>query len=178
MPPVPPSGIATLTEPRDELAVRRARDWRRGGLVALLVIVLAGLTGVLGVRSATTTSQAGPYTLSVRHAQVVRAGIAAPFHVRVESEDGFTGPVRLAVSAELFERFDFQNFYPNPSLETSTDEFVYYEFDPPPGNTFQLNLDARTAPDQNGSTAVYRVRLLDSSDRQLVTVSFRMWVAP
>ncbi|MDQ1665488.1 MAG: hypothetical protein QOH75_1519 [Actinomycetota bacterium] len=96
----------------------------------------------------------------------------------VRHPGGFTEPIRLAVSADLLERFDFQNFYPNPSKETATGTFVYYEFDPPPGDTFRLSLDARTAPDQNGSTQVYRTRLLAPDGAELVGVSFRMWVAP
>jgi hypothetical protein len=175
---VPAADVPTLEEPRDEPAVRRARNGRRVGLVALLVVVVAGLTGLLGVRSATTTGEAAGYTLSVHHATVVRAGIAAPFHVTVRHPGGFNEPIRVAVSADLLERFDFQNFYPNPSKETATGTFVHYEFDPPPGDTFRLSLDARTAPDQNGSTQVYRTRLLAPGGAELVGVSFRMWVAP
>jgi hypothetical protein len=54
---------------------------------------------------------------------------------------------------------------------------VYYEFDPPPGDVFELNLDARTAPDQNGSTTVYRTALI-LKDRPVTDVSFRLWVMP
>jgi len=174
---MPTREVRTLEGPRDEGAVRRARNHRRTGLVVLLVIVLAGLTGLLGIRSTTDTSTGGGYLLAVHHAQVTRAGIAVPFHVRVEHAGGFSEPIRIAVSASLLERFDFQNFYPNPSKETASDSFVYYEFDPPPGDVFELSLDARTAPDQNGSTARYQVRLLDGSTA-LTSVGFRMWVVP
>jgi hypothetical protein len=175
---VPAPDIATLQQPRDAPAVRRARNWRRAGLSVLLLFVVAGLVGLFGVRSATTTARGAGYTLAVHHAQVVRAGVAISFHVEVTHPGGFGGPVRLAISSDLFERFDFQNFYPNPSKETADSRYVYYEFDPPSGDSFRLSLDARTAPDQNGSTEVYRTRLLDSSDRPLVSVRFRMWVAP
>jgi hypothetical protein len=169
--------ISTLTHPRDEPAVRRARNLRRAGVSVLAVVVLAGLGGLFGLRSAWTSRSTDGYTLAVHHAQVTRAGIAVPFQVRVHHPGGFTGPLTLAVSRTLLERFDFQNFYPNPSKETASEDYVYYEFDPPPGDEFQLNLDARTAPDQNGSTEVYRTALV-IDDRPVTELAFRMWVVP
>jgi len=171
-------GVGTVVDARDERAVRRARNWRRVGLGMLGTVVVLGLTGLLGVRSATSTARSPDgYELTVRHAQVTRAGIAVPFHVTVRRPGGFDGPITLSVSAALFERFDFQNFYPNPSSETASGDQLVYEFDPPPGDTFRLSIDARTAPDQNGSTAVYRTALL-VDDQAVADVSFRMTVVP
>ncbi|MGZ4603525.1 MAG: hypothetical protein ACXV0U_07990 [Kineosporiaceae bacterium] len=174
---MPAVEVTTLTHPRDVGAVRRARNSRRLGLTVLAAIVLAGLVGLFGIRHATVSRSADGYTLSVRHAQVTRAGIAAPFQVRVHHAGGFARPLTLVLSRTLLERFDFQNFYPNPSKETASDQYVYYDFDPPPGDDFQLNLDARTAPDQRGSTAVYWTALV-IDDRPVTGVEFRMWVAP
>lgn len=169
--------MATLEEERDERAVRRARDARRAGLTVLLLVVVAGLAGLMGIRSATATDSGAGSVLSVTHAQVTRAGIAVPLHVQVRRPAGFEGPIRLAISEALLERFDFQNFYPNPSAETADGRWLRYEFDPPPGTTFRLSLDARTAPDQNGSIGRYEVRLLDGS-QVAARVSFRMVVVP
>jgi len=172
------TGLRTLEEPRDEPAVRRARNFRRVGLGLVALAVLAGLAGLLGIRTATTSDSGGGSRLEVKHAQVTRAGIAVPLHVRVAHPGGFAGPVRLAISADLVERFDFQNFYPNPSKETSDGRFLTYEFDPPSGDRFEMSLDARTAPDQNGSWGTYEVRLLDPDDTVTASVSFRMVVVP
>jgi len=169
--------VATLPGARGEASVRRARTARRAGLILLGLIVAAGLSGLLGIRSATVSAQADGYELRVTHPQVTRAGIAIPFHVRVTRPGGFDGPLMLAISEGLLERFDFQNFYPNPSAETASPDYVYYEFDPPPGDVFELNLDARTAPDQNGSTTVYRTALI-VDDAPVTDVSFRVWVVP
>lgn len=169
--------ISTLVDPRDATAVSRARAGRRAGLTALGLVILLGAAGLLGVRSTTSSATANGWSLRVEHAQVTRAGVAAPFHVTVEHEGGFDGPVTLSVSSSLLERFDFQNFYPNPAGETATADDLLYEFDPPPGDVLRLSLDARTAPDQNGSTGVYRTALL--VDGQVVAqVRFRMWVVP
>ena len=172
-----PGPIRTLEEHRDERAVRRARNARRAGLTALLLVVVAGLAGLLGIRSATATARGDGSVLSVTHAQVTRAGIAVPLHVEVRRAAGFDGPLEIAVSASLLERFDFQNFYPNPSKETADGHWLRYEFDPPPGRVFRLSLDARTSPDQNGSADRYQVRLLDGPT-VAAEVSFRMVVVP
>lgn len=170
--------VATLVDPRDVRAARRSRDSRRVGLVVLGLVVLLGLSGALGVRSSTSSARsADGWSLDVRHPQVTRAGIAAPFHVVVRHPGGFAGPFTLSISSRLMERFDFQNFYPNPASETATAGRLLYEFDPPPGDTFRLNLDARTAPDQNGSTEVYRTAVVVDG-RTVAEVSFRMWVVP
>ena len=169
--------VPTLEETRDEHAVRRARNYRRVGLVAVSFVVLAGLVGLLGIRTATATASGDGYLLTVRHAQVTRAGLAVPMHVRVTHPGGFSGPITIAISSQLLERFDFQNFYPNPSKETASANFLFYEFDPPPGEVFQLNVDARTSPDQNGSADRYQVRLMEGS-LPVATVDFRMWVTP
>jgi hypothetical protein len=169
--------VLTLEEERDERAVRQARNYRRAGLTVLLVLVLAGLAGLLGIRSATETSTGDGSVLRVSHAQVTRAGVAVPFHVEVDRPGGFDGAIRLAVSAELLERFDFQNFYPNPSKETSDGRFLVYEFDPPTGDRFRVSLDSRTAPDQNGSWGRYQVRLMDGT-AVTARIRFRMLVVP
>ena len=140
-------------------------------------LVLAGLVGLLGVRSATVSGSGGGYTMSVRHAQVTRAGVAVPFHVRVTRSGGFDRPLTLSISEDMLERFDFQNWYPNPSKETTSGGMVLYEFEAPPGNVFELDLDARTAPDQNGSTSVYRTMLVIDG-QPMIDLSFRLSVAP
>ena len=171
------TSVHTDVDLRDDRGARDTRTWRRLGLAALVLLLLLALAGVFGIRSATTSEKSQGRTLTVDHLVVTRAGIALPFHVRVEHDGGITGTFTLRISRELFEHFDFQNFYPNPAKETGSRDFVFYEFDPPPGDTFKLDLDARTAPDQNGSTDVYEVALI-VDDAVVTTVDFRMWVAP
>jgi len=61
------TGLRTLEEPRDEPAVRRARNFRRVGLGLVALAVLAGLAGLLGIRTATTSDSGGVHTNSNIH---------------------------------------------------------------------------------------------------------------
>jgi hypothetical protein len=173
----PVESVKTLPHHLRPEQVRNARNLRRAGLVLLVLVIVLALLSVLGARTATTAASGSGYTLSVTHAVVTRPAIPTAFRMDVFHPGGFDGPVTLAVSRLMFERFDFQNWYPNPSTETGSDEFVYYEFDPPPGDRLRISLDARTAPDQNGSLDRFGVALV--VDGQPITeVGFRMTVLP
>jgi hypothetical protein len=107
--------IPTLPAHREPERSRRARNIRRVGIVALTIFVLAGLLGYFGPRSSAVSASGGGYQLDVRYAQVTRSGLVAPLRVRVLHVGGFDEPITLAFSKDIFDRFDFQNWYPNPS---------------------------------------------------------------
>ncbi len=69
--------------------------------------------------------------MTVEYPAITRSGVPAPFRVRIERQQAFTGPVRIAVSDSFYEEFDFQNWYPNPATEIGEIDRVVYEFDPP-----------------------------------------------
>lgn len=174
---MPDQPVATLPDYRSREQVRRARNLRRVGLGALYVVLLLGLASVLGVRTGHVSATQAGYRLTVDYPQVTRAGLAVPLHIRLDAPAPITEPVTLEVSRGLWERFDFQNYYPNPSAETADADVVSLEFDPPDAPVFTMSLDARTAPDQNGGTGRYRIAALDGST-VLAAVDFRLWVVP
>ena len=63
-------------------ATARSRT-KRGFLALLLVFVLAGLAGLLGVRTTTASDDAEGWSSHLRHAQVARAGLDVPWEVTV-----------------------------------------------------------------------------------------------
>ncbi|WP_426563775.1 hypothetical protein ACPPVT_21070 [Angustibacter sp. McL0619] len=139
-------GPETLPNARDLTASRGSLRWRRAALALLAVIVLAGATGLLGVRSTTTTASAHGYTASFTHAAVARAGWDVPWRLRIRHPGGFDGPVTVAVTGRSFDIFETQRFWPEPSAETRGGEFVYLTFDPPPGDTLLIDYDAYVQP--------------------------------
>jgi hypothetical protein len=169
--------IPTLPAHREPERSRRARNIRRVGIVALTIFVLAGLLGYFGPRSSAVSASGGGYQIDVRYAQVTRSGLVAPLRVRVLHAGGFDEPITLAFSKDIFDRFDFQNWYPNPSAETAGPLRLEYEFDPPPGDAFELTLDVRVGPTQPPSAHRYWVAVV-SDDNEVARVNFRMVVMP
>lgn len=153
------------------------RWWVRAGLLLMVVVVVAGATGLLGTRTATTRATAGEKVITVTYPAISRSGQPSPLHVRVTSVGGFDGPVRIGLCDDLFDHFDFQNWYPNPSKETGDTDRLVYEFDPPAGETFEVSLDARSAPGQFGGIEDCRISLLEK-DAEAASVTFHSWRMP
>jgi hypothetical protein len=125
----------------------RLATWsRRGFLVVLLVFVLAGLGGLLGVRTATETDDANGYRLSLHHATTARAGLDVPWQVTVTLEGGFGKDVSLAVTGDYFDIYETQGFTPEPSDATRDGDTLYLTFAAPPGDTFVVSYDAYIQP--------------------------------
>lgn len=170
--------VATLPAARSRAHARRGSILRRVGMGVLCLFLLAGVTGQLGVRTASVRDLGGEVDLTVHHAAVTRAGLATPYRVVVARPGGFDEPIHIAVERGLFDRFDFQNFYPLPAKETADPRWVRYEFDPPPGDALQWNFDVRTGPNQTGSYSHYRVRVVDTDGQVLAEVRHSLLVVP
>jgi hypothetical protein len=153
------------------------RWWMRAGLLVMFLVVLAGATGLLGTRTATTRTTAGDKVLMLTYPAISRSGQPSPLDIRVISAGGFDGPIRIALCDDLFDHLDFQNWYPNPSKETGDATRLVYEFDPPDGDTFEVSLDARSAPGQFGGIEDCKVALLDK-DVEVASTTFHSWRMP
>lgn len=158
---------------------RPAARWARwAGQGLLVAIVLAAALGLLGARTAEQSVESGSWRLAVEHAQITRAGQPSPLHLRIEALAGFGKTVQVRLCDELFDDLDFQNWYPNPTAETSSPPHVVYEFDPPPrGDVLEVSLDARTAPGQFGEVDDCEVSVL-VEDEPVVSAKFTVWRLP
>jgi hypothetical protein len=167
---------STLGDVRDEGGNRPGRLARRVAMAALTLFVAAGLVGVFGVRTSTVSGSSGGYELTVDYPRVARAGLDTLWRVTVRHEGGFDGPITLATSADWFDIFETQGFYPGPSDETADAGRVIQTFTEPAGDTFVLTFDAYVQPaSQQGRTARTAV-VVDGRD--VVSVSWRTWLAP
>lgn len=155
----------------------RASVWgRRVFIVLMLLFVIAGVTGLLGTRSATKTATEGDYTVSVQYARIARAGLDVPWQVTVTRAGGFSGPITLAVSAQYFDIFESQGFSPEPSDETATGDTLYLTFDKPPGDTLQVSYDIYVQPSsQEGHSGQVSVI---AGGRPVATVGFTTTLVP
>ena len=171
--------IPTL-EGLEDTAHGRGAIWaRRAFLLALAAFVLAGLLGLLGVHTTTTSSASGGWTVSVRHASIARAGLDVPWQVTVRHPGGFGDEVTLAVTGSYFDIFETQGFSPAATEETRDADTWYLTFTAPPGETFVVSYDAYIQPAaQRGQAGT--VTVLDGGPEAaaVATVDFRTRLLP
>lgn len=147
------------------------------GLVGVLVV--AALSGLLGVTTTTTAAEGGGYRIEVRHATVTRPGLATPFGVNLTRLDGEALPatVTLRVDAEYLSIFDENGLDPGPASAYADGQGVEWTFEIPAGaRELAVDLDARLEPAvqarrQHGSVALI-------GDEPVVVAEFTTWVLP
>lgn len=164
-------GVETRPEGRHGLWSRRVF------LVALALFVGAGLLGLLGVRTTTTTASSEGYTLSLEHATIARAGLDVPFAVELTHPGGFDESIVLAVTGDYFDIYETQGFAPEPSRQVRDADMLYLTFDAPKGDVFRFSYDAYIQPSsQRGRSG--EVSLLTSSGEERITIPFRTRLLP
>lgn len=169
---MPRSSLANTT-----LGNSRAAVWgRRLFLTLILLLVIAGATGLLGVRSATRSASGGGYSLSLQYARIARPGLDVPWQLTVTHPGGFSGPITLAMTAAYFDIFESQGVSPQPTSETSSDQTLYLTFSKPPGDVLQVSYDIYVQPaSQRGRSG--SVSVLDHGV-PAATVSFSTTLMP
>lgn len=168
--------VPTAPEESNLRRSRRARTARRIFMSIVAVVVAAGLAGWLGVRTATVTAAGAGYDLTVTYAKVARPGLAAPWSLEVRRPGGFDGPITISTSSSYLDLFDENGFDPQPTTSTATTDDVIWEFEPPPGDTLSVSLDARIEPGiqwaRSGETSVVE------DGQPAVTARYKTWIAP
>jgi hypothetical protein len=171
-----PDGDSTLRDLRSMEDERSGVLGRRIAIALLTLVVVAGATGWLGVRSWTARAEGSGYELTLTYPRVARSGLDVAWNLRLEHPGGFDGPFTIAVSADYFDIFEFQGMYPSPSDETADANFVYLTFAPPEGDVFTVSLDTYVQPSsQIGRDAVVKAIVNGSTVAQ---VSYSTWLVP
>lgn len=157
--------------------LRRAMWGRRLLILLLVLVVVAGLIGLLGVRTRTAEASGGGYTLQVHYASIARPGVSVPFSIEVTSDDGFDGPIELAVSASYLDTLDVHTMSPEPSSSTADDAFVVMQFDPPNGDVLEVSWSAQVDPsaDMGGRDATIAVL---EEDTPVTSLSISTFLLP
>jgi hypothetical protein len=138
----------------------RGRNLRRIGIVLVAAFVAMGTAGAFGQRTSSVSATGGGYRLTVDYPSVVRPGLPVRWNVTVQSAAGFRDPIQIAVSRHYFDLFDLNSFRPDASSSTSTGDLVVYTFEPPPGDTFTMAMDASVeAGEHLGLDAVTALRV-------------------
>jgi len=148
----------------------------RATLTVLALVVLAGAVGLLGVHTTTSSASGDGYRLSVDYPRTARAGLDVTWRVTVDSPAGFDQDVRLAVTADYFDIYESQGWFPEPDAQTRDEEMLYLTFAKPPSDRFVVTFDAYVQPSsQLGRDA--RIALLVDG-REVAAVDIDTWLAP
>lgn len=146
----------------------------RGGLALL---VLAGLTGFLGVHTTTAHAAGDGYGLSLRYATIARAGLDVPWEVTVTHDGGFGDTITLAVTGDYFDIYETQGFTPDASKAVRNGSTLYLTFDAPGDDTFVVSYDAYIQPSsQQGRSGTLGV--VDPDGRTVTQLDFRTRLLP
>jgi hypothetical protein len=156
--------------------LRRARSGRRVILAAVIGFLLVGMANLLGVRQETVSATGGGYRLSVTYTSVTRPGLVTPWSLTVEHPGGFDGPITVAATQSYFDLFDHNVFYPDLAKSTASDGRLILEFDPPPGDTLTVLMDARMEPTEQLSQAAATSVLVNGEP--VATVHYKTRVVP
>jgi hypothetical protein len=151
--------------------------WAGRVTLALLgVVVLAGAAGALGVHTTTASDASEGYRLTVDYPRTARAGLDVTWQVTVDSESGFDQDVRLAVTADYFDIYETQGFFPEPDSQTRDGRLLYLTFAKPPGDRLVVGYDAYVQPSSQVGTDA-QVSLI-VGDRPVASVDIDTWLAP
>jgi hypothetical protein len=167
------------TVPRDALShdeAKKFRALRRVFVGALVLVLLIGTLGLLGVRTATVSTAAQGYELTVTYAQVTRPGLATPFAIEVTNDGGFDSGFTLETTSSFLDSFDENGLDPEPVETMSDGEWTSWSFDAPDANVFEFSFDARLEPAVQWKRPGTTRLLID--DRVVAEVSYTMWVMP
>jgi hypothetical protein len=155
----------------------RAGLWTgRAALALVACVVLAGVAGLLGVRTETVEAGGSGYTISLDYPRSARAGLDVVWTATISRQGGFEGPVTLAVTGDYFDIFETQGLFPEPDSQTRDADSLYLTFAKPPNDTLVVSYDAYVQPasqiGRDGTLAV-----VADGDR-VAAVDFRTWLAP
>lgn len=145
--------------------------------MVLSAFLLAGVLGLLGVRTGAVRAEGGGYELEVRYAKVARPGLSVPWAVTIRHPGGFDGRVTLATNSSYFDLFDENSFDPDPESTTSDGERLIWEFETPEsGDTMEVSLDTRVGPNIQWGTSGTSAILEDGEP--VVQVTYRTTILP
>jgi hypothetical protein len=152
------------------------RRGSRTALAVLALVVLLGATSMLGVHTSQAHSSRAGYTLELEYPRVARAGLDVDWELTVTHEGGFGKNLVIRLSAQQFDIYEHQAFYPSPDTETRDGNDLILTFVAPPGTTFVLGFDAYVQPSsqlgRDGSITVV------DHGAAVASLSYTTWLVP
>ena len=173
------STVPTLEDVVSTRLSRRARSFRRVGLVALLAIVVAACMGLLGPASGNTAKE-GPAgeQVEIEFPSPTRPGLDSKVRVKLTPAGRMTEEVVLTIDQEMYDVLGLHQVVPEPRHQQSDGNGrVSLTFDPPEDRTLSVTFTGRTPTQQLPGS--YRFDMdVGAPGSEVVVTSFRTWVLP
>jgi hypothetical protein len=160
----------------DAPRLRLARNFRRGGIAGLLILLALGLAGAFDPKEDEVSAKGRDLDLQVSFPERLRGGLESSLELELSRPGGFASPVEVAVTRDWLGLFDLGSIDPQPASETGDPERVIWSFEPPPGDALEVTVNLTLRPAvRSGEQAT--VAVLDEG-RELATTRFETSVVP
>lgn len=178
-----------MNEPADDLSsrvpvlegvagpqqARRARNYRRVGVVVLAVVVVLACLGWLGPKDGSATGTAGSTSVTVTYPQITRSGVDTAIEVAIEREGA--GPVRIELPASAVDEFGLQTYVPAPASQAVRGDTLVVTFEGLPAGEVTLRLLGRM-PTRATLGRFTHPLLVAAGSPEPLEVDLRTWVLP
>jgi hypothetical protein len=156
--------------------LRRARAFRRAGIVGLVILVVLGLSGVLGYRTGSVAASGGGYELRLSYPAIGRPGVPVQWILHIHRDAGLPKQLTIGTSLGYFDILDMNDVEPQVSSATSAAGRVLWSFQTPGGTDMTILVDAFVSVNAHrGATATTAVM---QNGRPVAQVTYETWVAP
>lgn len=177
-----------MNEPEDDLSsrvpvlqgvarpqeARRARNYRRVGVVVLAIVVVVSCLGWLGPRDGSATATAGSATVTVTYPQITRSGVDTAIEVAIEREGA--GPVQVELPATALDEFGLETYVPAPASEAVRGDTLVLTFEGLPAGKVTLRLLGRMPT--RATLGRFTHPLTVTAGAEPLEVDLRTWVLP
>jgi hypothetical protein len=146
------------------------------GIGALVLIVAAGLSGLLGYRTGHVDAAGGGFQLSLSYPLVGRPGVPIQWILHVHRDTGLPEHLDVATSVGYFDILDLNDVEPQPASSTERGDSVVWTFDTTGGSDLTIAVDAFVANNAHvGDSAVTSIL---ENGRPVASVAYTTRVAP
>jgi hypothetical protein len=130
----------------DPKRLRLARNMRRVGIVALVVLLGLGLAGLFDPRDDEVSATGPGLDLQVSYPERLRGGLESALELELSRTNGFPSPIEVAITRDWLALFDLGSIDPQPASETGDPERVIWSFEPPPGEELEVTVNLTLRP--------------------------------
>jgi hypothetical protein len=160
------------------MGARRRRGLRRVLFALVTLVLVLGVLGLLGPRTAEVSARAGNLELTAAYPSISRPGLGAKLTFEVRRPAPVDAPVTLALDSSYLDALAEVTVDPEPLSATADADRTIWTFEPAAGaDTLVVSVQGRIHPSGRVGRRTATVAVLED-DAPAVSVRFRTLVVP